>query len=378
MKSSFLLLLCLLSCGCLRPATAPAIQSIPAMTRHTLVHDGLERAYFVFRPARAQHHAPVPAVVFLHGYGGTATGTEAETTNGFNRYAAQYGYIAIYPQGTWFVSEDPAGNRSVVTSWNDLAGNQDSGPEGPLCADDATRYPCPPECGRCGRCGWTSCHDDLGFLLRLLGELTSQTEIDPDRIYLSGFSNGAMMAHRLACVAGNQLAAVALVGGRLERGYQCAPTTALPLLQINGGRDTTVPYQGALPDSEFYYASAEAVDVSWALANGCREQRKPRSTPSFVHSALECTARCATSEQETVNCLWPSGGHVWPGVAAGHGSGGYCADLNKQQAIPEQTQCATPDAAVDVWGSRLILDFFDRHRRNEASAAPTTAPKMSR
>ena len=59
----------------------------PGMTRHTLEHDGIGREYFVFLPSSYDATNRYPAAIFMHGYGGTATGTEAEVTNGLTRYA---------------------------------------------------------------------------------------------------------------------------------------------------------------------------------------------------------------------------------------------------------------------------------------------------
>ena len=62
------------------------------MTRYTLLHDGLEREYFVFLPANHGDGDDLPVLLFMHGYGGSATGTEAEVTNGITRYAEAFGY----------------------------------------------------------------------------------------------------------------------------------------------------------------------------------------------------------------------------------------------------------------------------------------------
>lgn len=353
----------------LATACAPAIQEEArplgrsgAMQHHHLVHDGVEREYFVFTPPGRAANTTLPMLLFLHGYGGTATGTEAETTNGLNHYAAKYGYVVVYPQGTWFTSNGKDGQPYIVTSWNDLAGNQDQGPEGPLCSDDAPRYPCPPECDDCGRCGWASCHDDVGFLKRVVDEVAAALPVDPDQWYVSGFSNGSMMAHRLACETGSPFAAVALVGGRLERGFQCAPDHPVPLLQIAGSADTVVPYDGARPDSEFFYTSTATVEDGWARSNQCSEESAVWPEAASYSPKLECTSRCAGTDRETLNCLWHEGTHVWPGYPAGHGSGGYCVRAEQQTSMPQRRLCVTPDLAVDVWGSRLIFDFFERHR----------------
>ena len=75
-----------------------------SMTRHVLEYDGLEREYFVFLPSSYDGEKEHPVSIFMHGYGGTATGTEAEVTQGLNVYAEKFGYVMVYPQGTWFMS----------------------------------------------------------------------------------------------------------------------------------------------------------------------------------------------------------------------------------------------------------------------------------
>ncbi len=338
--------------------------AIGQMSRYTIRHEGLEREYFVYLPESYDGRAEYPVVFFLHGYGGSATGTEAETTNGLNRYAAEYGYIMVYPQGTWFMSDGSSGEPWEVTSWNHISGNFDEGPEGPLCTPDAVRYPCPPECGECGRCAWLSCHDDLGFLEKLFETVAKDLNTDRSRYYLSGFSSGSMMANRIACVASDWFAAVALVGGRVERGYQCSPTKPLPLLQLNGGRDETVPFDGRVSESGFFYSSTKASAMEWSKGSGCSDEPSPWSNTITEARGVQCTAVCAGSNRESIDCLWPEGDHHWPGYPADHGSNGYCVTELQQQSMPEQIQCVEPNTDVDVWGSRLIFEFFNTHSKN--------------
>ena len=80
--------------------------AVAPMTRYTLQHDNLEREYFVFLPSTYGGKQDLPVAIFMHGYGGTATGTEAEVAQGLNRYAEEYGYVMVYPQGTWFMAGD--------------------------------------------------------------------------------------------------------------------------------------------------------------------------------------------------------------------------------------------------------------------------------
>lgn len=345
------------ACSDLPPDDGPG----GSFSRHVITHQGLEREYFVYLPAGYDGSRDHPVVFFLHGYGGSATGTEAETTNGLNRYAEEYGYVVVYPQGTWFMSGGPSGQARHVSSWNHVSGNFDDGPEGPLCTADAERFPCPPECGDCGRCGWISCNDDVGFLDALLETVTENFAADPERLYLTGFSAGSMMANHFGCAASQWFAAVALVAGRLERGYRCAPTGPLPLMQVNGARDDVVPHDGRVSRSGFFYATTGTVAAAWAKGSGCNERPEPWSSAWSDAHGLVCTASCAGTDRESVDCLWPDGAHYWPGYPVGHGSYGYCVTALQQKSMPRQTPCVQPDTGVDVWGSRLVFDFFATH-----------------
>ena len=346
--------------GCTKPSFES--NSGGEVTRHTILHGGLEREYFVYLPPGYKGGAQYPVVFFLHGYGGSATGAEAETTNGLNRYAAEYGYVMVYPQGTWFMSDGSSGEPWEVTSWNNISGNREEGPEGPLCTPDAFTYPCPPECGECSRCSSVSCHDDLGFLRVLFETVANDFDVNRSRYYLSGFSNGSFMAHYAGCEASDWFAAVALVGGRAVRGYQCAPTKALPLMQINGDRDETVANHGRASTDGFFYASSKATAIEWSRGTGCVAEPRPWSNEITEKNGLKCSVSCAGTNKESIDCLWLEGDHHWPGYPAGHGTNGYCVTAVQQASMPEQTLCIEPNTDVDVWGSRLVFEFFESHQ----------------
>lgn len=357
-----LVVLCAIATGCLGACSDGSQSALPKMTRYTLEHDGLEREYFVFLPSTYSNGEQFPAAIFMHGYGGTATGTEAEVTNGLTRYAEDYGYVVVFPQSTWFVAEDAAGQAREISSWNHISDGFDKGPAGPICTEDAVVYPCPPECGTCGRCGWASCHDDVGFLEGLLARLVSDFRIDEDRVYVSGFSNGAFMSNRIACEASTLFAAAALIAGRVEPGFECSPQVALPLLQINGRKDETVPNDGRVSDTGYFYASTDAVAEEWNTGAACASE-KTTWQPPFGQEVLQCTVACAGTRRESIDCLWPEGDHRWPGTPGRRGSDGYCVTELQSDSMPDRTLCVAPDSGQDVWGSRVMFEFFDSHVR---------------
>ena len=332
------------------------------MSRYVLEHGGLDREYFVFLPSGFDGTTDHPVAIFMHGYGGTATGTEAEVTQGLNFYAEKYGYVMVYPQGTWFMTGDTPETRWEVTSWNHISDGFDTGPAGPICLLEEREFPCPPECGTCGNCGWTSCYDDVGFLRSLIDTVATQFAIDRDSFFVSGFSNGAMMTHRIACEASELFAAAVLVGGRVEPGFECTPTRKIPLMQINGGQDRVVPYDGSLSSAQYFYASARAVAEHWNDGEACAVETRTWTSAAIDDEPVKCTVACGETDHPAIDCIWPDGDHRWPGTPGVRGSNGYCVTELQAASMPEQTRCVAPDHSIDKWGSRLMFEFFDKHR----------------
>ncbi len=352
---------CLFFMATLVACTASVDEYDPAMTRYVLEHDGLEREYFVFLPSNYDAEEKLPVGVFLHGYGGTATGTEAEVTQGLNVYAEKFGYVMVYPQGTWFMAGDSPETQWEATTWNHISDGFDKGPEGPICTADAEIYPCPPECGACGSCGWTSCNDDTGFLKALVATVASDFAVDDKRFYVSGFSNGAMMAQRIGCEASDLFAAVALVGARVEPGFECAPTNKLPLMQINGGKDRVVPHDGSASDDGYFFANTRAVTAEWLNGEACATAPERWSTPTIDDEAVQCSIACGATDHAAIDCIWPEGDHRWPGTSGFIGSNGYCVTELQSASMPDQLICIAPDPDAELWGSQLIFEFFDKH-----------------
>ncbi len=344
--------------GC---SKTPEPEGPAEMKRYTLGHDGLVREYFVFLPTRYGGEVELPVAIFMHGYGGTATGTEAEVAQGLNQYAEEHGYVVVYPQGTWFMSSADEGEPWEVTSWNHISDGFDTGPAGPICTPDRDRVPCPPECGSCGQCGWTSCNDDVGFLKALIEEVTVDWSVDAGRVYVSGFSNGAMMANRIACEASELFTAVALVGGRLERGFECTPTRSLPLLQINGGADETVPHDGRVSSGGWFFASTTSVSEHWNDGRSCAAETVDWSSTVIEGESVQCAIACGETAHPSIDCVWPEGDHRWPGTPGLRGSNGYCVTELQARSMPDQARCIAPDENTDFWGSKLLFEFFDAH-----------------
>ena len=141
------------------------------MIRVDIDFEGESRHYLIYEPTNDTKATSL--VIGIHGYTGTASGFEKETTGGFNLSADKYNFIAVYPQGTYFYEDKPFGrflNNTYVSSWNDLTGSKTKSKIGDTCAADAPEYPKFPNCKGtdAGRCAWASCGDDIAYLLSLI------------------------------------------------------------------------------------------------------------------------------------------------------------------------------------------------------------------
>lgn len=103
-------------------------------------------------------------------------------------------------------------------------------------------------------CGWNDCRsdtdllpveDDVGFIERVSEWAEANFQIDPDRIYANGFSNGGFMVFRLAADLSGRFAAMAAVCSSLPAHSECNPIPeSMPVLLMNGTADPLMPYEG--------------------------------------------------------------------------------------------------------------------------------------
>lgn len=171
---------------------------------------------------------PAPALVFFHGH--NASG-EMIFGGGIEATFADHGYVVIAPNGT------PITGRSTYR-W----AGRNGGPR-----------------------------DDVAFTLDVVADAATRTPIDPERIYVAGFSAGGSMAWLMACKAAEKFAGFASIAGALRQPNDVTdcPSAPVRFLQIHGFSDNTVPFEGrALGD---WHQGSIWDSLSLArTANACR------------------------------------------------------------------------------------------------------------
>jgi polyhydroxybutyrate depolymerase len=174
----------------------------PGTTR-SLTVSGLNRNYVVHVPKGYELNTPLPVVLALHG--ATMNGPMMAWFSGLNRKADEAGFIAVYPNGT--------GTRSSFT-WNG---------------------------GDCCGSAMQNNVDDVGFISALLNNLTRLYQVDARRVYVTGMSNGAVMAYRLAAELSDRIAAIAPVAGAVGT-KPIQPNRPVSVLHFHGTEDEYIPF----------------------------------------------------------------------------------------------------------------------------------------
>jgi polyhydroxybutyrate depolymerase len=251
--------------------------------RQTFTHDGRTRSYIVRAPRdAAASRTPLPVVLALHGGGGNAL--NAERMTGFTELVERERVIVVYPDGTGRLS-------TTLLTWN---------------ADHCCGY------------AMTERVDDVGFIAALLDTVAARYPVDSTRIFVTGMSNGGMMAHLLARELPHRIAAIAPVVGAVFAGAP-PPKGPVSVLAINGLLDQSVPVQGGLGDGvgrNSWDGTPTQDNLGqgryWAAAGGC-EAEPQRSQQGAV---ITWTHRCPAGVRVQVLQL-EDNGHAWPGGQRG-------------------------------------------------------------
>ncbi len=116
--------------------------------------------------------------------------------------------------------------------------------------------------------------DDIGFILKLVARLVASKQVDPARIYLSGISDGAIMANRILCESSHPFRAAASLIGTMyaQHAASCGTRKTVPMLIIAGTHDTVLPYDGWIFDGGRSMSVPETTEF-WRKRLGCDGQK---------------------------------------------------------------------------------------------------------
>jgi polyhydroxybutyrate depolymerase len=275
----------------LAAARAPA--QAGSYRREELVVDGVARELFVYTPAKlAAERSPV--VIAFHGFQSDASGLRWIAK--IDRFADAAGFIVVYP-------------NAVDKSWN---------------------------AGR-GSGSTNRSTDDAGFARALLAAVATRADVDAERMYAMGFSNGAQMVATIVCTLDHQLAAAAMVAHSLNI-PDCEPRARVPILLIQGRKDPFVPFDGG--GKSDLKSHAFTVDFFREINDAVAPPK-----PVLERDSIRCTqSDDREGREQVVECVGERDGHTWPGGVV----------FQPEVFGPTNTELA---------GTEYIFQFFARHPR---------------
>ena len=228
--------------------------------------DEKTREYYLSLPKDTSK--PIPLIINFHGFRSNAI--DQKGFSQMDDYAHQNGVGVIYPEGfkkSWNVGKAIPNNEN-----------------------------------------------DIGFINALIDSVTSKYNIDSDRIYACGFSNGGTFSYELICGLSNKIAAFGSVGGNFSINQKrvCNINREVPLIHIHGTKDRLQKYYKS--DRNFL-SSVESVNF-WAEYN--QLDIKVVENIENIHkmdrtSVQKHTYSKNNSNTQVIHLKVVDGGHLWLG-----------------------------------------------------------------
>ena len=236
--------------------------------------NGTDRQFILYVPNIYDGSTPAPLLFCFHGYGSSASTNYAYTK--FRDIADTAGFVLIHPQG----SIDAFGTPHFNVGWG------------------------------------TSNVDDVAFTEVMIEYAEDNYNINSNRIYSTGMSNGGFMSYHLACNLSEKIAAVASVTGSMSPSTynNCNPSHPTPALQIHGTSDGTVPYEG----DPLFTKGIDDVMSYWITYNSCEPIAEVTPIPDINtgdNSTVDHFIHGNGDNGVSVELFKVYGGdHDWPGA----------------------------------------------------------------
>jgi poly(3-hydroxybutyrate) depolymerase len=272
----------------------------------TMTWDNVTRYYSLFVPGVLPANPPV--LMMLHA---TRFSTPPENPStwdwNWENLANRYGFIVLQPASTYNAS-------SGQWNWNSYF-------------MDAAFTPA--DVGSCTSPPATACPDDAGFLRQLILNMEGPPyNVDPDQVYVTGFSSGAQMAERVGVEISDLVAAIAPTSGELENQQSAPPPVLVPGNSVappisvqawQGTDDTELPpcnygptnYSGVI----YYVDTVDDTFNYWVQQNQCTTFQTTQTLCTDGAATPGLSGNIATGclgSNTEVQFIWePGEGHSW-------------------------------------------------------------------
>ena len=255
---------------------------------------------------------PISLIINLHGGGGDADNQKYQSD--MNSKSDLAGFIVVYP------------NALKPGAWN--VGNRENPSRG-------------------------STKDDIGFLRAMISDLKTKFNIDGEKIYATGLSDGGMMAYKVACEMSDVVSAVAPVATNEMPSsvWPCNPTEPVSIMHFHGTADPLILYTGGTGTSPLIshdnFPSVETTIDTWKTRNNCNAG--PNTI--FSNGNAQCIrySNCDGGSEVDL-CTIIGGGHTWP-------DGAYYPDVAWYRNM-------VGDLSTDISANDEMWTFFQAHIRS--------------
>jgi len=295
--------------------TSPATTATGSVVSGSLITgDGRTRTYRLYVPSSVDGRSPMPLLVALHG--GLGSAAQFAANSGFEGLAESNRFIVVFPDGIGALADGTA-----ARTWN-----------GGYCCGAAARLEV----------------DDVGFIRSLIDEVSRTHPVDPDRVVVSGHSNGAILAYRLACELSDRIVAIGVQAGSLGVDT-CTPPQPVSVFHLHGTADANHPVEGGKgsgPSGVEFHSAQAAIDTMVA-ADGCASMPVDGVDP--MNSAVHSTTWSSCRDGAAVRLVLVDGAtHAWMG----------------HPGQSPQAAALVGDPYPDLDASRAIWSFLAAHPRS--------------
>lgn len=232
-----------------------------------VITSGEARKYLLHVPEGYDPAIPTPLVISIHGF--AEWPAHQMNLSHWNELADQENFIVVYPRGSSF----PLRWRTNGLGESML---------------------------------------DVQFIADLIDQLQQEYNIDPQRIYANGLSNGGGMSFQLACKLSDRIAAFGGVAGAYRVAWEnCQTERPVPAIIFHGTADPIVPFEGGPSESfDVPFPNISGWVQDMAEKNGC--ERIPKTIPTQGEVSGYHFTDCDQNADVDYYII-EGGGHSWPG-----------------------------------------------------------------
>jgi len=219
----------------------------------TITINGDQRFYRYYIPDSLSAVEP-PVVFFLHGGNQSMRESMPPARNGAAAWpdvAEKHGFILMVPNGTNPETGDASGDQQ---RWNDCRIN----------APDVNV-------------------SDVDFLSSLMDWSITNLNVDRERMYVTGASNGGFMSFRAATELPDKVAAIAPFIANKSINSECPPASPTPIMITVGTEDPLTPFEGGeVAGTGSFVVSADSTRNFWVQLNGITSEPATTTFPDIV------------------------------------------------------------------------------------------------